>query len=144
MSITLTSLLVGAHFRPPAKQVLACLPSGASLILVPEPENPYDPGALRVEVDVASEVPESQHGLLDESLQGTGFDIRELLDSEEALQIGYVAKSGGKPLLKAGLTVGNAEFLEAMFDLSGNECKATLSFGPDGSPRVMLTVGPPA
>lgn len=140
MSKTLTSLLVGAHFRPPAKQVLAVLPSGASLQLSPEADNPYDSHALRVLV-WASAIPEALRADLDSCLEGTGTSLEELLASEEPLWLGYVAASGGKPLAKAGLTDGNKEFLALM----GGEpnYSATLAFGPAGEPMVRLNDGQP-
>lgn len=137
MSKTLVSLLVGMHFKPPAKQVLAHLPAGAALRLEGEPENPYDPEALKVLVAFEA-VPEAQLAGLEESLEGTGFTTQDLADLGE-IWLGYVAASGGKPLAKAGLEVGNAEFNSALQG-SPDEAKATLVFGPDGSPRVSLEV----
>lgn len=136
MTTILTSLLVGAHFRPPAKQVIACLPSGAPLALQPEPENPYDEHALRVLV-WPREVPPAVRPELESCLEGTGTSLQELLDTEEPLFIGYVAASGGKPLVKAGLTTGNQEFGAAL--AADPSAQATLAFGPDGSPRVQLS-----
>lgn len=133
---TLTSLLVGAHFRPPAKQVLANLPSGAELVLSPEPENPYDPNALRVLV-WPGEIPEVMHSSLDEALQGTGHDLGELLASEEPFWLGYVAASGGKPLTKAALSAGNKEFLALM--AASPDHSAKLAFDAAGLPLVMLS-----
>ena len=43
--------LVGSHFRPPAKALLASLPAGFHLELRPEPLNPYDPNAIEVWLD---------------------------------------------------------------------------------------------
>lgn len=136
----ITSLLVGAHFRPPAKQVLECLPSGARLLLVPEPENPYDENALQVRVDVGEAVPEGQLDLLSGKLEGTGFDLNELL-AGEPIQLGYVAKSGGGPLVKAGLSTGNAEFLAKLRGEDGEfvEYECTLAFHADGKPMVQLS-----
>lgn len=139
MSKTITSLLVGAHFRPPAKQVLECLPSGAGLILLPEPENPYDEFALKVLV-WPGEIPEVMRGDLDAKLQGTGTDLGDLLASEEPLWLGYVAASGGKPLAKAGMEgTGNREFLQLMAASPGHSAK--LAFNAAGLPLVMLSEG---
>lgn len=137
MSKTLTSLLVGMHFRPPAEVVTSHLPSGASLQLVPEPENPYDASAVRVECS-ASAIPETQYEALEAALDGTGFDLNDVL-TMGPIHLGYVAASGGKPLLKAGLAVGNKEFLELLNNDRPNS--ATLTFGADGSPRVTIVNG---
>lgn len=138
MSKTLISLLVGAHFRPPAKQVLAALPSAWPLLLSPEPENPYDPSALKVLCHISG-LPTEALDLLDGSLEGTGTTIDELLEQEDPIWLGYVAASGGKPLAKAGLIDGNQEFLALM----GGEpnYSATLAFGPAGEPMVRLNDG---
>jgi hypothetical protein len=48
MTDTLTGLMVGMHFRPPAKAVLEALPVGTTLWLRREPENPYDANAVQV------------------------------------------------------------------------------------------------
>lgn len=136
MTTPLLSPLVGAFHRPPAKQVLAALPAGQGLELIPEPENPYDEKALKVCLWM-NQVPEELHAGLYEALQGTGSDLAELLEAEEPLQLGYVAASGGKPLAKSGLAAGNAEFLAFM--AAEPEHSATLCFGPAGEPRVALT-----
>lgn len=141
MTKTLTSALVGAFHRPPAKQVLSALPTGAKLELLPEPENPYDPSALKVCIWLGGPeaLPKELHAMLDEALQGTGFDLGELLAAEEPLQLGYIAASGGKPLAKSGLSDGNQEFLGLM--AAEPEHSAKLAFGPEGQPRVMLSGG---
>lgn len=40
--------VVGAHFRPPAKVLIAIMPTGHALQLRPEPTNPYDENAIAV------------------------------------------------------------------------------------------------
>lgn len=42
------SLIVGAHFRPPAKGLLSALPAGSKLVARREPSNAYDPNAIQV------------------------------------------------------------------------------------------------
>lgn len=141
MTRTMTTLLVGAHFRPPARQVIECLPSGLQLDLEPEPENPYDPGAVRVML-APGEIPASSHSLIDEAIQGTGTDLADLL-SGPPLRLGYLAKTGGKPLAGAldfegHSYVGNVEILEAMTDANH---QARLGFAGDGKPLVIVTIG---
>jgi hypothetical protein len=130
----LSTLLVGMHFRPPAKQMVNCLPSGTLLRLQAEPENPYDPQALQVWV-ASSLIPESQWEGLIEALQGTGFSLEDLLGQEE-WHLGYVARSGGKPLEKAGLAAGNAEFAAALAEHP--DAMASLGVHLDGAPMVQL------
>ena len=83
--------LVGSHFRPPASTILANLPTGAKLSLLAEPDNPYDPRAVAVHVQV-SEVPPSQYDALREALPNFGFTLEELL-SEGGLQLGYLCSA---------------------------------------------------
>lgn len=135
MTKIFTSLLVGGHFRPPAKQVLSILSSGVELDLEPEPENPYDAGAIRVMLRPAL-IPESQESALDEALQGTGCDAQDMLHGPP-LHLGYVAKTGGKPLVGTDFQ-GNVEIGEAMADASH---RARLGFSGDGKPLVVVTIG---
>lgn len=135
----LTSLLVGDHFRPPAKLILANLPAGAKLLLRLEDDNPYDEEAVRVLVETKS-IPESRYSQLDQDLPSMGFTLEQVLSGGE-VWLGYIPKSGGKPLLTAqraepGL-VGNHEFREGMLSDSWS---ASLAFGQDGKARVILTV----
>lgn len=142
----LTSLLVGAHFRPPAKLVLAHLPAGASLVLDPEPSNPYDSNAVRVLVSPTA-LPESEWPALEAELPEFGSDLDSLLahgtlDSDEIdepmIWLGYIAATGGKPLANArpGL-VGNSEVLAQL--AACPTATAILRFGPGGEPEVEIS-----
>lgn len=119
-----TAPIVGMHFRPPAKQVIAALPSGADLALVPDPENPYDTDAVGVWCD-PRQIPEGDARVnLGIMLQGTGHDLDEVCALDK-LMLGYIAnsdKTGGKFAsgLKAG-PLGTAEQIEAklMLDEDG-------------------------
>lgn len=138
----LTSLLVGMHFRPPAKTLLASLPSGTPLRLQPEPENPYDPLAVAVFVP-STAFPDSQKPILESALPNNGFTLEEVLAQNE-WHLGYVGASDGKPLAKAnasgGNFVGNAEFLPVVQaqNLEGGLCHGLLGFAGDGSPTVQI------
>ena len=83
--------IVGAHFRPPAKAILASLPTGAVLSLVPEPENPFDSNAIAVFVE-PKEIPPSEHETLNETAQGMGFSIEDILTAP-AWHLGYIPKA---------------------------------------------------
>lgn len=139
---TLISLLVGMHFRPPAKTLLASLPSGTPLRLQPEPENPYDPLAVAVFVSSAA-FPDSQKPILESVLPNNGFTLEEVLAQSE-WHLGYVGASDGKPLAKAnasgGNFVGNAEFLPIVrqHNIERGQCNGLLGFAGDGSPMVII------
>ena len=119
--------LVGMYFRPPAKLVLGVLPSGASLRLVAEPDNPYDAKAIKVFV-AFSEIPESQRVELAKALPSAGYDIDELEATGE-IHLGYIADSDGKVCRATGMR-GNREIAGAS--------SGTLSFAADGSPLVVV------
>ena len=133
----LVTMLVGSHHRPPAKQVLAALPSGARLVLAPEPENAYDPKAIRVLVDVNAALPHSQYEALGAALEGTGVDVMDLLQSGELFHLGYVANSDNEKT-SAGLG-GNRE-VGAM--LASGDVVAALIFDPNGRAQVRVRLVP--
>lgn len=130
------TLLVGMFSHQGASAILANLANNTRLTLVPEPENPYDSGAIRVEVRPA-DIPESRHGELTMLLPGAGMTLEELLACE-SWPIGHVAKTGGRPLERAGLTAGNTEVHAAM---TLGSVKATLFFWSSGQPGVEVVSG---
>jgi hypothetical protein len=81
--------LVGMHFRPPAKAILAALPMGFPLQLRPEPSNPYDPNAIAVWVSGESLKP--FYDELELSVPGYGTPWEEFLATPE-WHLGYMAK----------------------------------------------------
>lgn len=145
--MTITSLLVGSHFRPPAKALLSALPSGLGLLLVPEPENPYDEDAIAVYLDpqTLAELPEANQELLAEALAGTGFDLPSVLEGDESSaygscwKLGFVAKSGGKPLQGTDFA-GNLDFASGWLEAHGappwQPVKAWLGFDSAKGPTV--------
>jgi hypothetical protein len=71
MTETITTSLVGAHFRPPAKALLAVLPTGHPLFLRPEPTNEYDSNAVQVALRTAVLSQEEWHlGYLPRAAKG--------------------------------------------------------------------------
>ena len=82
--------LVGAHFRPPAKALLAALPSGHPLLLIPEPTNPYDPNAIAVFLSSATANQDILAELSD-TLPPMGCDVETFL-SQPMWHVGYMAK----------------------------------------------------
>jgi hypothetical protein len=135
MENKLIGLLVGMHFNPPAKALLASLPAGAILRLEPEPENPYDANAVRVFCRTSALVAGEALGL---ALAEMGREIGEVL-AELEWPLGHLAASGGKPLAKAGITelVGTVEFL-ASRPAEGLEWLAKLRWSPGGLPLVVF------
>jgi hypothetical protein len=133
--------IVGAHFRPPAKQLLTVLPLGTPLVLRAEPDNPYDDNAVQVLVSLTDTYPVSQWPILATALQGTGYDPQDLVDREAKegpLHIGYVPRSGAKTALGGP---GNAELLAAL--APDWAYTASLGVAPQGHPIVNVQVPEP-
>jgi hypothetical protein len=143
MSQVITAPLVGMHFRPPAKAVLAHLPSGASLILVPEPENPYDEKAIKVLVS-PDQVPASQYDGLAADLVGMGLDLDEVLQTKsevkEPIWLGFIADSDGKVCKQRPVPTGNREVGALLTESGMDRLVCTLAFEPDGKPVVQVGV----
>lgn len=131
------TLIVGSHFRPPAKQLLAALAGGCQLTLVEDNENAYDAAAIKVILD-PQHIPQEAMTQLDQTLPEAGMTLEQLM-SAGPIQLGFVPAQEGKPLTKGRLTepelLGNQQVRELM-----PECLASLGFGVDGSPRLILEV----
>lgn len=131
MMPTLRAPIVGMHFRPPAKAIIAVLVEGAPLRLVPEPENPYDENAVRVEVskDVIGHALEtSGEANLAMLLEGFGMGIDEVIgpDASESWHLGYIESS------KTGSAARFAAALE------GRSAEAKMGFDMTGKPTAIL------
>lgn len=123
--------LVGMAFRPPASQVLAALPLGTAVDLLPEPDNQYDSNAVRVVVDMAA-FPENKVLILETMLTGTGYTAFELM-REGPFMLGYLAATGGKPAR------GGPGNIEALLRMSAPESyRAVLGAAPEGYPTVTI------
>lgn len=138
---TMTSLLVGAHFRPPAKALLTALPAGTPLELDPEPDNPYDGDAIAVLVTIEALEKAIPGGVdspaLSEALASQGYDPGDIL-GQPRWQLGYIAASGNKALRGRGDLASNQQFLGVMS--ASPSWTAKLSWGPNGEPQVELTL----
>jgi len=80
--------IVGAHYRPPAKAILAVLPGGTPLLLRAEPTNPYDSNAIMVLLD-PRHIPEHCKEELATRCEGYGMDLDEVL-AQSHIHVGYV------------------------------------------------------
>lgn len=96
MTDSITTQIVGAHFRPPAKALLACLPAGHPLWLRPEPTNEYDENAVQVLLRSSTLVPlveeEFFRDEVENQLSGQGFDLEQVLAQEE-WHLGFLPKA---------------------------------------------------
>lgn len=127
--MSLISLLVGSHFRPPASLLLTVLPTGTPFLLERDDFNEYDAAALKVMLNPA-DIPQEQHPQLEAELPSYGRELAELLCGD-AIFLGFIAASNGTPLAKArakGMSylVGNCEFRAA------SATSGCLLFGPSG------------
>lgn len=136
-----TTLLVGAHFRPPAKQVLGHLGAGTELVVEREDDNPYDQFAVKVFVDPGL-IPDSEFPALELELPEAGVTLEQLM-SGGPIWLGYIPATQGKPLAKARLIepglIGNEE-VRGLMDGEGG-VKVRLAFDLDGTPRATVETG---
>lgn len=137
--------IVGAFHRPPAKQVLSVLRTDTNLLLVPDPDNPYDPKAVKVLVDLTGLRIVDFEALRD-ALEGTGHDPHDLLSSPEPLQLGFLADSEGKALSKLTVLEGPGLSGNRAVHLALHEAPpwaATLCWGAAGTPLARIKVPAP-
>ncbi len=134
-----STLIVGAHFRPPAKQVLKHLAGGAELALIEDNENAYDSAAVKVMFDPAN-IPDSEFAELENELLEAGITLEQLM-SGGPIHLGFIPAQDGKPLAKARQTdpdlLGNVQVRELM----GEGAAYKLDFALDGSPKLTIQTG---
>lgn len=119
---THTLPIVGAHFRPPAKQLLAAIAGGTDLALIPEPENPYDPNAVRV-VLCGESITVDDETLMDQ-LAGTGYDIDDIRSG--VFHVGYIPKT---------------EAVWVQPRMAGAPAAGVFAFTMEGKPAVTFELG---
>lgn len=126
-----TLAIVGARFRPPAKEILDNLSSGTKLLLRRQPDNPYDANAVQVLLPLGNEW--DYGDTIDLLLQGAECT------TDEPLHLGFIPR---------GDAVEVAEWMdklkETAIDDGGpyNEppvWPCTLTFLPSGQPAVSFT-----
>jgi hypothetical protein len=137
---TLTTLLVGSHFNPPAKALLSAIPEGSEVTLTRDEENQFDPLAIKVWVAVSEIEPMA---LDEEQLAGFGYSKEEIIETDSQWCLGHVAKTDGKPLEKAkGLDnrlVGNAEIYQSV-EATSWPLKGTIGFRGDELITITLEI----
>ena len=120
--------IVGAHFRPPAKVILATIPVECPLLVRREKENPYDYNALQVLV-ASDAIADWEDPALVEHLENllapVGSDV-ETLRSQAMWHLGYIPKD--KALLIAPI----------MDKHSSRTLSATFAPSPDGKPMLAI------
>ncbi len=124
-----TSLIVGARFRPPAAGLLSVLGAGSALVVRREPSNQYDPNALQVLVETSTlaKLPISQ---LQAACEGFGFGAEEICGREAPSEwhLGYVPRDA-------------AEIYASGFDARGvREVPGEFTFDISGKPSVSFEV----
>jgi hypothetical protein len=115
----------GEGFRPPAKAIIAALRPGASLQLVREPTNKFDPWAVQVWVKPTA-VLEEDRGNLELGLAGYGRTLEEF-DEPPAWFIGYVGKEWARELSPA-------------LEQEGMTYEAKIAFNGKGKPVAEIEV----
>jgi len=102
-----------------------------------EPDNPYDPKAIGVWVS-PDQIPLSQHEALGAALDGTGVGLGDVL-AEPEVHLGYLPDSDGKVCQRDGV-LGNRQVAGQAQALGRGveELEATLTFGLDGKPWVLV------
>lgn len=153
MSNSLTFPIVGAHFRPPAKALLASLPSGQELWLRPEPTNPYDENAVQVLLRTESIPQECWENLLIQA-SGQGYD-EAMLRAEPFWHLGYIPKAVPKGDTRTmEQNIENQQIIHRWYaanhpDFEDGEyagvpqLAGSLSFDPAGKPTIIVAPWPP-
>lgn len=115
---TVYSPIVGNIFRMAGKLVLPMLHNGCPLVLEPEPENPYDPDAVKVCVDMHASP-----------------NLEEMLKDPDVpliIHLGYIPRSGTKTD-----TTGTGT-RQVLHIISQPNWSASLIFSPEGRPMARI------
>lgn len=116
--------IVGMHYRPPAKALIAAIPVNTKLRLEPEPDNPHDPNAVAVWLDTV-EIPDSAMIALDEAKNGLwcyDMTIHDLA-ARDAWQLGYISRE-------------EAEVLRSL----SYEPIGTFQISANNAPKIKITI----
>lgn len=142
---SISTPIVGQHFRPPAKALLACLPAGHPLFLRPQPNNEYDENAVQVLLR-SSTIPTDEF-LCDEletQLAGAGFDL-ETVRAEPEWHLGFLPKAAKDNAKLEEWQVGVQKAIhEICQPMEGSSVLCQLSFDSAGKPIVVIPWPPVA
>lgn len=137
--MSVTALLVGAYFRPPAKQICQILPSGTQVELRKELDNPYDSDAVSVwlktkilEIHLVNASLRGREEFVD-ALAGCGWTVDQLLTAGD-VQLGYLAREGNRDLTRRAASCGplvSAKQVGQMFE-GASALGAKFVWGPSG------------
>ena len=125
------SLIVGAHFRPPAKGLLLCLPAGSKLLARREASNAYDANAIQViwpttGLDASSGIGLSRDAV-QSAMEGFGSSADEIFAQSE-WHLGYIPRT-------------EASSLAPSMDASGiAELPGELTFAATGGAQIQFEV----
>ena len=115
--------LVGVHFHPPARALLSALRTNTPLRLQREPDNPYDPNAIGVWLDISDIDYDTAIDV--DALSGYGFTPDEIV-ATGCWQLGHIAAK-----------TGEAAIIAPLMD-AGVMPQASLGFNMKGAPIVQL------
>src|SRR5215471_14403412 len=118
--------IVGTQFRVAGRAILPMLGADALIVLDPEPDNPYDPDAIKVMVKLDDN--EVMTALAYDTIDPSAFD------EDGLLHLGYIPRSGAKTDIYG---FGNKEVLNVM--QGTNEWTAEMTFSPEGKPLVLFS-----
>ncbi len=155
-SDTITTNIVGQHFRPPAKALLAIIPAGHPLLLQPEPTNEYDENAVQVVLRTTSlealMADEAWRDNAEMELSGQGHSLETIFEQDE-WQLGYLPKvAKGNPALqewnvgvqRAIHQVCAEEVSDYENEQSPAQVQCSLSFDGSGKPVAIVPWPPTA
>lgn len=117
--------IVGSNFRPPAKDLLQVMATGTPLTLLRDPDNPYDPNAIKVLL-ATPDIDEAWADDLCPLLDTRGLDWADL-QAEPSWLLGFIPRI-------------EAEVLAQVFDAHGEPVHAKLAFDMTGKPSVAFEI----
>lgn len=129
---TIRAAIVGVHFRPPAKSILAHLSARCPLRVRPEPTNPYDEFALQVLV-ASADIPQSEHDELGNDASFFGHSLESILEQPE-WHLGYIPKVEAVHLQPRVICM--LDDMQAQGDEGTDYLPAFLAFDAAGKPQV--------
>jgi len=131
--------LVGMSHRFPANTVLSLIPPGTALYLVREPENPYDPNAIKVWIKNFAEVtdPESCNSVANDCV----LQDKPVPDLTQPFMLGYIkAQTIDDDHLGADQLGPRIDKMVAEGEIAdASEIPVVLTYGSSGRPSVEIS-----